>query len=224
MEALLSQFALLSSQACQDKNFDPSSIDDLLKLFEIEAYKSWAEMECEQVKEVKQAEVAMQQAEDYLDSVMEDAMDEFTRFEVELERMARNELGDLEKTAESARNMGNLMEKAAAIASTKYMEAALNSATASMKTASKGLSTKKTQNFRRISEIDIPIQTSNGLKFLRQLTFSNATFKGVIKHQFYLAVVLRTLLETEAWAMSNEQKLRLCKWPVCFTLVKFPTM
>ena len=143
MEALLSQFALLSSQACQDKNFDPSSIDDLLKLFEIEAYKSWAEMECEQVKEVRQAEVAMQQAEDYLDSVMEDAMDEFRRFEVEMERMARNELGDLEKTAESARNMGDLIEKAATIASTKYMEAALDSATASMKTASKGLSTKK---------------------------------------------------------------------------------
>jgi K+/H+ antiporter YhaU regulatory subunit KhtT len=74
---------------------------------------------------------------------MEDAMDEFRRFEVEMERMARNELESLEKTAESARNMGNLMEKAATIASTKYMEAALNSASASMKTAWKGLSAKK---------------------------------------------------------------------------------
>ncbi|KAG6768866.1 hypothetical protein POTOM_024478 [Populus tomentosa] len=152
MEALLSQFTLLSDQACQDKNFDPSSIDDLLKLFELEAYKSWTAMELEQEKEVKQAEVAMQQAEDYLDRVMEDAMDEFRRFEVEMELMARNEMESLEKTAESARNMGNLMEKAATIASTKYMEAALNSASASMKTAWKGLSTKKAyENDRKAS-------------------------------------------------------------------------
>ncbi|XP_011005728.1 PREDICTED: uncharacterized protein LOC105111934 [Populus euphratica] len=143
MEALLSQFTLLSNQACQDKNFDPSSIDNLMKLFETEAYNSWAAMELEQEMEVKQAEVAMQQAEDYLDTVMEDAIDEFRRFEVEMERMARNELESLEKTAESARNMGNLMEKAATVASTKYMEAALNSASASMNTAWKGLSAKK---------------------------------------------------------------------------------
>ncbi|CAK7338670.1 unnamed protein product [Dovyalis caffra] len=89
MNALLSQFTLLSNQACQDKNFDPSSIDNLMKLFEIEACKSWAAMELEQEKEVKQAEVALQQAEDYLDSVMENAKDEYRRFEVKMERMAR---------------------------------------------------------------------------------------------------------------------------------------
>jgi phage-related protein len=143
MEALLYQFTLLSNQACQDKNYDPSSTDDLMKLFEIEAYKSWVAMELEQDMEVKEAEVAMQQAEDYLDSDMESAMDEFRRFEVEMERMAMSELESLERTAESARKMGNLLEKAATFASKKYMEAALNSATASMKTAWKGLSSKK---------------------------------------------------------------------------------
>ncbi|KAG6744467.1 hypothetical protein NC652_035817 [Populus alba x Populus x berolinensis] len=143
MEALLYQFTLLSNQACQDKNYDPSSTDDLMKLFEIEAYKSWVAMELEQEMEVKEAEVAVQQAEDYLDSDMESAMDEFRRFEEEMERMAMSELESLERTAESARKMGNLLEKAATFASKKYMEAALNSATASMKTAWKGLSSKK---------------------------------------------------------------------------------
>lgn len=143
MEALLYQFTLLSNQACQDKNFDPSTIEDLMKLFEIEAYKSWAAMELEQEKEVKEAEVAVQQAEDYLDSAMESAMDEFRRFEEEMERMEKAELESLEKTADGARKMGNLMEKAATIASKRYIEAALNSATASMKSAWKGLSSNK---------------------------------------------------------------------------------
>ncbi|KAJ4842131.1 hypothetical protein Tsubulata_048395 [Turnera subulata] len=143
MEALLSQFSLLSDQACQDKAFDPSSIEDLMKLFEIEAYKSWAAMELEQDKEVKEAEVEMQQAEDYMESVMESAMDEFRRFEEEMERMAKAELESLESTADNARKMGNLMEKAATIASKRYIEAAVNSATASMKTAWKGLASKK---------------------------------------------------------------------------------
>ncbi|KAJ6749344.1 hypothetical protein OIU85_000037 [Salix viminalis] len=143
MEALLYQFTLLSNQAFQDKNFDPSSTDDVMKLFEIEAYKSWAAMELEQEKEVEEAEVAVQEAEDYLESDMESAMDEFRRFEEEMERMARSELESLERAGEGARKMGNLLGKAATIASKKYMEAALNSATASMKTAWKELSSKK---------------------------------------------------------------------------------
>ncbi|KAG6743475.1 hypothetical protein POTOM_052169 [Populus tomentosa] len=60
-------------------------------------------MELEQEMEVKEAEVAVQQAEDYLDSDMESAMDEFRRFEEEMERMAMSELESLERTAESAR-------------------------------------------------------------------------------------------------------------------------
>ncbi|XVE94050.1 hypothetical protein REPUB_Repub01dG0246900 [Reevesia pubescens] len=143
MEALLSQFTFMSDQALQDKNFDPSTIEDLMKLFEIESYNAWAAMELEQEKEVKEAEITMQQAEDYLDSVMESAMDEFRKFEEEMERMSKVELNDLEETAEKARKMGNFMEKAATIASKKYIEAAVNSATSSMKSAWKGLSSNK---------------------------------------------------------------------------------
>ncbi|KAF2293790.1 hypothetical protein GH714_004786 [Hevea brasiliensis] len=110
-----------------------------MKLFEIDAYKSRAATELEQEKEVKEAEIAMQKADDYFDSVMESAMDEFRRFE----RMAKAELESLEQTAESARKMGKLMEKTANIASKKYIESAVNSATASMKSGWKGLSSNK---------------------------------------------------------------------------------
>ncbi|OAY44908.1 uncharacterized protein LOC110618729 [Manihot esculenta] len=143
MEALISQFTLLSDQALQDKNFDPTTIEDLMKLFEIEAYKSWAAMELEQESEVKEAEIAVQKAEEYLECVMESAMDEFRRFEEEIEKMAVEEVESLEKTAETARKMGKVMEKSATIASKKYIEAAVNSATASMKSAWKGFSSKK---------------------------------------------------------------------------------
>lgn len=144
MEALLYQFNLLSDQSLQDKNFDPSTIEDPVRLFEIEAYRSWAAMELEHPEEVEEAETAVQRAdEDYLDSVMESAMDEFRRFEEELERMSTAELKSLVDTAENARNMGNLMDKVTTVASNWYIEAALNSATASMKSAWKGLSSKK---------------------------------------------------------------------------------
>ncbi|KAF7842702.1 hypothetical protein G2W53_005000 [Senna tora] len=92
MEALLSQFTFLSDQALQDKTFDPSTIEDLMKLFELESYKAWAAMELEQEKEVEEAEEAMDRAEEYLDSVMESAMDDFRSFEEELERMEKEEL------------------------------------------------------------------------------------------------------------------------------------
>lgn len=115
-----------------------------MRLFEIEAYRSWAAMELEHPEEVEEAETAVQRAdEDYLDSVMESAMDEFRRFEEELERMSTAELKSLVDTAENARNMGNLMDKVTTVASNWYIEAALNSATASMKSAWKGLSSKK---------------------------------------------------------------------------------
>ncbi|XP_057976527.1 uncharacterized protein LOC131163793 [Malania oleifera] len=140
MEALLSQFTFLSDQALHDKNFDPSTIEDLMKLFELEAYNAWAAMELEHAKEVQEAEDSMKDAETYLDLVMEDAMEEFRRFEAELDRTAETELQSLVSVAETARNMGKSLEKAASLASKKYVEAALNSATASMKTAWKGLS------------------------------------------------------------------------------------
>ncbi|KAF5733313.1 hypothetical protein HS088_TW17G00855 [Tripterygium wilfordii] len=143
MEALISQFTFLSDEALQDKNFDPSTIEDLMKLFEIEAYKAWAAMELEQENEVEAAEIELAEAEDELDSSMERAMDEFRRFEEEMERMAEEELSRLEETAERARKMGKLTENAASVASKRYIEAALNSATASMKSAWKGISSNK---------------------------------------------------------------------------------
>uniref|UniRef100_A0A5B6ZIT9 Maternal effect embryo arrest 9 n=2 Tax=Davidia involucrata TaxID=16924 RepID=A0A5B6ZIT9_DAVIN len=140
MEELLRHFTFLSDQALQDKNFDPYAIEDLMKLFEIEAYKAWAAVELEQDKEVQEAENSMKEAENYLDSAMESAMEEFRRFEEELDRQSKAELYGLVQVAESARKMGKSMEKAATIASKKYIEAALNSAGASMKSAWKGLS------------------------------------------------------------------------------------
>ncbi|OVA10421.1 hypothetical protein BVC80_917g31 [Macleaya cordata] len=140
MEALLSQFSLLSNQALKDKNFDPSKIEDLMKLYEIEAYNSWAAMETQLQKEVEEAEISMKDAEIHLNSVMENAMEEFRCFEEELNRTAKAELDSLLRLADGAKKMGNSMENAATLASKKYMEAALASAKASMKSAWKGLS------------------------------------------------------------------------------------
>ncbi|KAL7598479.1 uncharacterized protein LOC111878311 [Lactuca sativa] len=140
MEALISQFTFLSDQSLHDKNFDPSTIEDLMKLFELESYKSWAAMELEHETEVAAAEDSMKEAEDYLDSAMESAMEEFRRFEEEMEREANKELQGLLSIGESARRLGKSMEKAANFASNKYIEAALNSATSSMRSAMKVVS------------------------------------------------------------------------------------
>ncbi|XP_052878888.1 ATP-dependent RNA helicase eIF4A-like [Gossypium arboreum] len=60
MEALLSQLTFLSDQALQgNKNFDPSAMEDLMKLFEIESYKAWAALELVEEKQVKGAEITM---------------------------------------------------------------------------------------------------------------------------------------------------------------------
>ncbi|MCE2056056.1 hypothetical protein HAX54_043974 [Datura stramonium] len=47
----------------------------------VEAYKAWAAMELDQEKQVEEAENYMKEAEDHLNTAMEDAMDEFRRFE-----------------------------------------------------------------------------------------------------------------------------------------------
>ncbi|KAI6678709.1 hypothetical protein NL676_039505 [Syzygium grande] len=143
MDALFAQFTFLSDQSLHDKSFDPATIEDLMRLFEVEAYNSWAAAELGHLAEAEAAEAELDRAEAYLDSVMDGAMEEFRRFEEEMDRMAREELEGLVETAEKARRMGNLMEKAATVASKKYIEAAVNSATASMKNAWKGLSSHK---------------------------------------------------------------------------------
>ncbi|XP_047250812.1 uncharacterized protein LOC124886457 [Capsicum annuum] len=79
------QFTILSEQALCDKNIDPCTIeDDLMKLFEVEAYKAWAAMELEQEKEVEEAE-------EHLNTSME----EFRRFEEEMNEMAKSEYDSL---------------------------------------------------------------------------------------------------------------------------------
>ncbi|XP_057503565.1 uncharacterized protein LOC130787116 [Actinidia eriantha] len=143
MDDLFTQFIFLSDQAVGDKNFDPSTIQDLMKLFELESYKAWAAMELEQDNEVREAEASMREAEANLESAMDAAMDEFRRFEEELDREVKAELRGLVQISDAVWTMGKSMEKAANIASMKYIEAAMNSATASMRSAWKGISSKK---------------------------------------------------------------------------------
>ncbi|KAI3445647.1 hypothetical protein Pfo_002312 [Paulownia fortunei] len=127
MEALFSEFSFLSDQALHDKNFDPSTIEDLMKLFEVEAYRAWANLELENENEVQRAQDYMKESEEYLDSE-------------EMDRASRAEHDSLVNVAEGARKMGKNLEKAATFASKKYIEAAVNSATASMKSAVKAIS------------------------------------------------------------------------------------
>ncbi|XP_051146390.1 uncharacterized protein LOC127261983 [Andrographis paniculata] len=140
MEALIYEFSFLSDQALRDKRFDPSTIEDLMKLFEIEAYKAWADLELQGEEEFRKAEDELMESEEYLDSFMDNAMEEFRRFEEEMEREAMAEYDSLVSIADGARRLGKNLEKAATFASKKYIEAAVNSATASMKSAFKAIS------------------------------------------------------------------------------------
>ncbi|KAL7157280.1 hypothetical protein ABFS83_02G067300 [Erythranthe nasuta] len=140
MEALFTEFSFLSDEALNDKRFDPSTIEDLMKLFEVESYKAWANLELESDNEVEKSQNYMDAAEDYLDSVMDSAMAEFRQFEEEMNRVCEEEYGSLVGAAETARKLGNNLEKAATFASRKYVEAAVNSAAASMRSAVKAIS------------------------------------------------------------------------------------
>ncbi|KAL8469381.1 hypothetical protein ACS0TY_032277 [Phlomoides rotata] len=55
MEALFFEFTFLSDEALWDRSFDPSTIEDLKKLFEIEAYKAWVNLELESQIEAQDA-------------------------------------------------------------------------------------------------------------------------------------------------------------------------
>ncbi|KAH7865835.1 hypothetical protein Vadar_011867 [Vaccinium darrowii] len=138
MEDLFSQFTFLSDQALQSKTFDPSTIQDLMKLFELDSYKAWAAMELDCDNELQKAEDSIEEAEDYLDSCLENAMEEFQRFEDELDREVRDELRGLDRVAESVWEMGKSMEKDATAASNKYVEDAVRSAGGPVKSGSKG--------------------------------------------------------------------------------------
>ena len=95
MGSLLSQFTLLSDQGLHNKNFDPSTIEDLTKLFEVEAYKSWAAIELEHHHELEDTEIVLQEVKEQLEQAMDAAMEEFRRFEEEMERMANTELNSI---------------------------------------------------------------------------------------------------------------------------------
>ncbi|KZV22726.1 hypothetical protein F511_05358 [Dorcoceras hygrometricum] len=143
MEALFAEFASLSDQSLRDKSFDPSTIEDLLKLFELEAYKAWASQELDHQDELAQSESHIKESEEYLDSAMEDAMAEFRLFEEEMDKLCQSEYSSLIHVAETARKLGKNLEKAADFAATKYVEAAVGSAVASMKSAAKAISNNR---------------------------------------------------------------------------------
>lgn len=135
MEALFSQFSFLANQALEDKNFDPARIEELLDLFEQEAYASWSSTETEHQKAAQDAMNSLKEAEDYLDSIMEAAMAEFQQSYDAAEKSSKEEISSLVHTADAARKMGQSLGAAAAGASEKYMDAALSSAVATMKSA-----------------------------------------------------------------------------------------
>ncbi|KAL1536378.1 hypothetical protein AAHA92_29042 [Salvia divinorum] len=135
MEALFSEFTILSDQALCDRSFDPSTIEGLMKLFEVEAYKEWAQLELECRNEAQSADDCIEQSEDYLESVMESAMAEFRLFEEEMNQTCKAEHDSLASLADAACKMGKTLEKAATFASNKYIDAAVNSAAASMRSA-----------------------------------------------------------------------------------------
>ncbi|KAL5982493.1 hypothetical protein ACLOJK_016566 [Asimina triloba] len=140
MEALLSQFSFLAKQALQDKSFDPARIEELMLLFEQEAEQSWAAMGSNEQKAVQEAEMEMREAEKYLNSLMDAAMEDYEIFEKELDKSSKRELERLKNAAKSAKKSGESLGNAMTSASKKYMDAALLSAAASMKSAWNGMS------------------------------------------------------------------------------------
>ncbi|KAL8534468.1 hypothetical protein ACS0TY_010471 [Phlomoides rotata] len=96
MEALFSEFTFLSNEALHDRSFDPSTIEDLMKLFEIEAYKAWANLELESQIEAQDVVDYMEESEDYLDSVMKSAMAEFRSFGEEMNSICKAEYGSFD--------------------------------------------------------------------------------------------------------------------------------
>lgn len=142
MDGLMSQFTLLSDQALRDRSFDPSKIEDLMQKVEGEVYKSWTAAKCESQDEESKAKAALEEAKAALDSAMERAMGEFRQFEAEGNRILK------EQRNKRTRTTGNQMQKAATVASKKYVKAAINSATTSMRSAPKGLSNRKVHPYQ----------------------------------------------------------------------------
>lgn len=143
MDTLISEFNYLSDQSLNNKNFDPSTIEHLMHLFELESYKAWASLDQTFSEELQDSETSLVEAEEYLESAMDRAMREFEIFEEEMEREGEREFRGLVEVAEKARRVGRSMEKAASFASKKYVEAALNAAGNSMRSAVKAVTNAK---------------------------------------------------------------------------------
>ena len=95
MESLISQFTLLSDQGFHNKNFDTSTIKDLTKVFEIEAYKSWAAIELKHHHKSEVVEIVSQEVEEQLELAIDATMEEFKRFKDEMEHMANTKLNSI---------------------------------------------------------------------------------------------------------------------------------
>ncbi|KAI0492698.1 hypothetical protein KFK09_026974 [Dendrobium nobile] len=107
MEALFSQLSVLANDALDNKDFNPSRIEELLQLFELEAGASLAAAEAEHLKSAGKAEAAMKEAENQLNSILDAATEDFPSYSAKVD--------------------------SAAGASENYMEAALAAAMATMK-------------------------------------------------------------------------------------------
>lgn len=131
MEALLSQLAFLANQALHDKNFDPSALEELLALFEQEAYASWAAED--QKAAADDAKVSIKDAEDHLQSLVAD----FSGFRREADEPATEaEPSSPEPDGDARQELGKSPGAAAAsTASNKYADAAVASALATVKSA-----------------------------------------------------------------------------------------
>lgn len=104
MEALLSQFSLLTHQACQDKTgFDPATIDELMKLFETEAFNSMVAMDSDQKLLVEGAEISIREADEVLNSLMDSAKHDYESFYEEIVQTSKPEYESLVNTAEAER-------------------------------------------------------------------------------------------------------------------------
>ncbi|KAJ0981063.1 hypothetical protein J5N97_009318 [Dioscorea zingiberensis] len=131
METLFYELSILANKALEDNHLDPSKIEDLMALFEQEAYIS----SCTSSSYSNTTD--MTRPENLLNSLMDDAMDEYRCCCAEAERYCQEELSRALKAADAAKKLGHSFGAAAASSassvSKKYIDAARASAVAIMK-------------------------------------------------------------------------------------------
>ncbi|KAK1308620.1 hypothetical protein QJS10_CPA09g00202 [Acorus calamus] len=140
MEALFNQFSTMSNQTLTGDNpFNPYDVDHLLHLFELEAYNSWssyaAASHASSLAFAAEAESSIKAAESDMDALLASAMDEFHRTVQEAERLSESETRGLVRAAEKVKKAGESVGSAASVASKRYLDGAVASATATMRSA-----------------------------------------------------------------------------------------